>query len=370
MYVRPLIETSYSAREHVNSTSAEVPGFGVSSVSILEDILLNDVRSAIRTSVFTSDIAVLRHSLRLHAIDGSDMTIRECRYTLLNHIFRGACVDHQPHIHCGTVRRDITACRYIGADFLSSSALVSSTIELITSATKETLPIDNLRVIIKALGIITGTGYSNNRRSKLLDALKAWPLTNNELNILPEYLSLDLIIRDIETLPRASLISMAARHQIKIPAKTKASALRSILVAHITGGHCRTAASLPSSAASGCIQTMQNVPDYNEFDDDGSRTALKIKILTTLAPRLSVRPLKRLLNTYNLEFPVDASRGRLRRILRHHIKGLIRGKTTPYSFRQAEAMREETEHNRKKQELIDAWPTLVSSALQDTTFHL
>lgn len=329
----------------------------MSSKSILEDIIMNDVRSSMRASLFSSDIGVLRHALRMHAIDASSLPIKTCRFMLINHLLKGACVDHQSDIHCGTTRRDLTACRYLGADFDTPADMSKLAIEIIVGASKESLPKDNLRKIVDALGIITDRGYNNNRRSKLLDTLKNWNLSHIQIVQPPRFLSIDTNLQEIETMPKIALLALAARHQLQIPARSKVGDIRSMIVAHITGGHCRGTSNVPSPAA--CSQVIQNITQHTDFDDDGSRTQLKVKILSSLVTRLRVRPLRRLLTTCGVESHPDASRSKLRRILRHHIKGLVRGKNTPYTARRAEADREEADRVKKRQEIIDQWPNLV-----------
>ena len=45
----------------------------------------------VHISVFSDDIDILRHSLSLHGIPSFNLTLNDCRYALIYHIFEGFC---------------------------------------------------------------------------------------------------------------------------------------------------------------------------------------------------------------------------------------------------------------------------------------
>ena len=65
---------------------------------------------AIDISVFSDDIDILRHSLSLHGIPSFNLTLNDCRYALIYHIFEGFCYNFELDISGASHHPDRTGC--------------------------------------------------------------------------------------------------------------------------------------------------------------------------------------------------------------------------------------------------------------------
>ena len=60
-------------------------------IDFLRDILFHQFSTGVHISVFSDDIDILRHSPSLHGIPSFNLTLNDCRYALIYHIFEGFC---------------------------------------------------------------------------------------------------------------------------------------------------------------------------------------------------------------------------------------------------------------------------------------
>ena len=76
-------------------------------LDFLQEILLCNFSTSVHSSVFGTDLTVLRHALALHGLPSFDMTVRQCCITLLHHLFTGACSGYNFDIRI--LNEDLTA---------------------------------------------------------------------------------------------------------------------------------------------------------------------------------------------------------------------------------------------------------------------
>ncbi|KAJ7906873.1 hypothetical protein B0H13DRAFT_2333021 [Mycena leptocephala] len=89
------------------------------SLNILRNIFLGHHATRSRISIFHSDLPTIKTALELHSIPSHDMSLIECRRTLLHHIISGACADYNNDA-VAHPRPQRATCRAIAHDFLSA----------------------------------------------------------------------------------------------------------------------------------------------------------------------------------------------------------------------------------------------------------
>ena len=105
---------SYLPSDELSSSPPSRPALQSSSdidneilgIDFLHDILFHQFSTGVRISVFSDDIDILRHSLSLHGIPSFNLTLNDCRYALIYHIFEGFCYDFKLDISSASHRPD------------------------------------------------------------------------------------------------------------------------------------------------------------------------------------------------------------------------------------------------------------------------
>jgi hypothetical protein len=80
------LPTQLSVRDALQSPTKQLH-----VLDFLQEILLHNFSTGLHSSVFGTDLTVLRHALVLHRLPSFDMTVRQCHIMLLHHLFTGAC---------------------------------------------------------------------------------------------------------------------------------------------------------------------------------------------------------------------------------------------------------------------------------------
>lgn len=323
-----------------------------SSTSILRDILLNDVSTPLRLSLFSTNIASLRHSLRMHGITVEAFSLKDCRALLVRHIFTGSCVSgHQDIIRKNTGGgRDLTACRYFAVDFTHPRDMTSAVVDITVSATAELMPKDNLMKIVRDLCLPLEP--SRSVRKQCTDALSRWGRAATDDEVHRHHVSAEDTIRNMEKYSKLELQALAIQHCLVVPPGSKPDVIRNIVSEHLAMGKCFYAEG--QSAPAGCINAVENLARVDEDDEDDSRIGLQIRLLTSVVSTIKAKPLKRLLDLHEVPFEQGLSLRKLRRKLREYINRLIKGKQVSGS----RILEERTNHLREK------WPSMVSRELK------
>lgn len=332
----------------------------IPSVSIMQDVLLNDVRNPLRVSIFTTDITRLRHSLRMHGISGESFTLKDCRTKFVQHIFTGSCVSGQEHSNDLTLgtRRDLTACRYFAADFASAKDMSTAAADVVFAATDVQIPKENLVKIVRALSL----PIEGNRgvRKQCLVALKRWiEVSTSDAVIRNHHISASDTVRELEKYSKLEMQALAIQHSLEIPPDARINVLRDMVVEHLATGKC-----VPengSVAPAGCRTAINGFMDVDDVDEgaDELRLKLQIQLLSSVVSTIKAKPLKRLLQLHDIPFDSDIPLRRLRKLLRDYIRALIKGKQV--------AGKRAVDEGRKV--LHDAWPTVVPEDLKDKILH-
>ena len=76
-------------------------------IDFLCNILFCQFSTGVCISIFSDDIDILRHSLSLHGVPSFNLTLNDCRYALIYHIFEGFCYDFKLDISSASNHLDV-----------------------------------------------------------------------------------------------------------------------------------------------------------------------------------------------------------------------------------------------------------------------
>lgn len=340
-----------SARRAIGTTNA------VSSISIIRDVLLDDLPNPLRVSVFTNNVEKLRHSLRMHGITDDCHSLNDCRTLLIRHIFTGSCVSVKDRTSCRAEgnRRDLTACRYFAADFSTMREMTSAVVHTTVSAREYAMPKEYLMKIARCL-CLPAESLSCKRtvRTQCIDALNRWcQISAGTGSIRNHHLSASDTIRDLEKYSKLEIQALAIQHGLEISPRAKAGTVREIVREHIVMGKC--ASEDDQSGQEGCKNAIHSLDDGECGDDDGSRINLQIRLLSSVVSTIQLKPLRKLLTIHGVPFEPSFSLRMLRSSLRRHIRVLIKGKrvSTTQAVEDGKAV------------IREKWPSVVPGDLKD-----
>ena len=98
-----------------------------------------------------SDIDIWRHSLSLHGIPSFNLTLNDCRYALIYHIFEGFRYNFELDISCASHRPDRTGCCCLARGFTSRETMTMNAIDSVLFADAKIISTDWLRILAQAL---------------------------------------------------------------------------------------------------------------------------------------------------------------------------------------------------------------------------
>lgn len=349
---------SSSGNSAVQST---VKSNTASSMSIIHDVLLNDLASPLRVSVFTNNVEKLRHSLRMHGISSDSYSLNDCRTLLVRHLFTGSCVTlkDKTNCHASGARRDLTACRYFATDFATAREMSAVVVETTVSAKEYSMPKEYLVKITRCLCLpVEALSCKRTVRTQCIDALIRWRQNSaSDDAVHSHHISASDTIRNMEKYSKLEVQALAIQHGLEISPRAKADAIREIVREHLVMGKCISQDG--QSARVGCKSAIDNLEHVDNYDDDGSRLDLQIRLLSSVVSTIQLKPLRKLLTLHGVPFEPSFSLRMLRSRLRRHIKMLIKGKQV--SVKQA------VEDG--KANIRDKWPSLVPNDLKSKIVH-
>ena len=151
---------SYLPSDELSSSPLSRPALRSSSdidneilgIDFLHDILFHQFSTGgVRISVFSDDIDILRHLLSLHGISSFNLTLNDCWYALIYHIFEGFCYDFELDISSASHCPDRTGCHCLAQGFTSRETMTMNAIDLVLFADANIISTDRLCILAQAL---------------------------------------------------------------------------------------------------------------------------------------------------------------------------------------------------------------------------
>ncbi|KAJ7864716.1 hypothetical protein B0H13DRAFT_1898962 [Mycena leptocephala] len=215
------------------------------------------------------------HEVSLHAVPSDDilLTIRDARHTMVTHFIAGSCANRFPESHVAMVAQSLG---------------------------------------LKDLTRLNLNQHLDSRRTNLVSQhAKLYPAR--------------VIFSNLDSLPKGTLTSLALSHGLSLTDNPNRDDLRTLIVSHIAMGCCTPCEdALPLLACSSMTSQLDSEPQPSSPDDASER--LQIYIMRQVAPILSAKPLKRLLDMHDIKYPETAKLKKLRNCLYSFLDRLDRGK--------------------------------------------
>jgi hypothetical protein len=218
------------SESHLHSASHVIDRCPASG--FLMDIFLSDRCSGAFTSVFSNDIGSLQNALACHDIDSCGLSIEQCRHALLYHLLSGACVNYNMDANQrGRRRPDRATCRNFSVGIKSADELACVALNVVLTADANLITTDRLFDVVSALGF--DNDDSNNRRRryqaflknklrKLTLSIEKGPQSPSPSSAIPATWD---IFCSFESLPKGSLVALAAAHRLQLPRRVTAEQL-------------------------------------------------------------------------------------------------------------------------------------------------
>ena len=202
------------------------------------------------SSLFSSDIQVLRRLAVLHSIElEDDITVPNARMVLVRHIINSDCfTQSRKHrkgkMHAHSMPTDTSLCVNMSLQFTSHAEMTNYFVDIVLSHANDSklLPTDKLFVIAQALhsnhsGVLAGDLSVLQKRRTSLRILnkfrKSENLTDEECETLTGPGS------GFETLHKPELVSIAHSHGISVDSrKVSKEELKQLIVDHLVRGRC------------------------------------------------------------------------------------------------------------------------------------
>ena len=146
---------SYLPSDELSSSPLSRPALRSSSdidneilgIDFLHDILFHQFSTGgVRISVFSDDIDILRHLLSLHGISSFNLTLNDCWYALIYHIFEGFCYNFKLDISSASHCPDRTGCHCLTRGFTSRD-MTTNAIDLVLFADAKIISTDWLCIL-------------------------------------------------------------------------------------------------------------------------------------------------------------------------------------------------------------------------------
>ncbi|KAI0038932.1 hypothetical protein FA95DRAFT_1122722 [Auriscalpium vulgare] len=327
----PRPPSSPSLPSHAGNSSAPVASCSSPLDYSLESILVPSGDACRRTFLFSDDSTALRQHLHDHGISNVADCIPTMRASLASHIFAGQC----------TLQTNATAraCISIRNVYNTPASFLNGIFDIVLN---KTYPLHLLFALCECLQLLPFGAKDKRRACCNVLRLRRDALLMS-LNPVP---SVDTVLASLEKLSRRQLSTLAASHSIETSSDECEDSVRDALVRHMVGGSCRvTNSSLLQAGEStlfqGCAEPAPTT------DSDSASAHLQIHLLSTVVMKLSRHPLRRLLRLHDVAFEPDDSVGKLRRLLKHYISILKRGK------RPADRRRARQEQNTVSDDAVD-----------------
>ncbi|KAJ7915261.1 hypothetical protein B0H13DRAFT_1872219 [Mycena leptocephala] len=156
-------------------------------------------------------------------------------------------------------------------------------------------------LVSKSLGL---SEYSRSNLSATLDARRKALISEDK----PIHTARSIFVK-LDYLPKGTL-SLSHAHGLEVPSNVNLPTLRDSIATHIAMSRCRSREALACSQ----ISLQSESPVASGSDDPSTRSQLYRYLLNQIAPILTVRPLKRLLDLHGIRY-VDTDN--IRKIRKH-----------------------------------------------------
>lgn len=276
----------------------------------------------------------VHHALSDHGILYDGLSFDLCRQALCHHLVNGLCSSH---------RSSSSLCSVVAGSCSPDLLVTTISSVLLTLAGDPSFSLILLREICVALGI---RASGSSERHHLLTALEA---RHAALSIRPSH-SLHSVLFGVAELFKPQVLACAAAHGLTCAGTV--SEIQAVIYEHMFQGECAST----GDTYAGChdVQDTLAVPVGVGVDD------FQIRLLSVVIPRASRRFLIRLLDSRGLSYDITMSISHLRRILKHHVRSLVKAKGSENVAFQAR-----DSYDAGLQEVRSKWPSLVSDTMKD-----
>lgn len=185
--------------------------------------------------------------------------------------------------------------------FESPPAISYDVLSIILSSSLELFPDSHATLVSKSLGL---SEYSRSNLSATLDVRRKALISEDK----PIHTARSIFVK-LDYLPKGTL-SLSHAHRLEIPSNVNLPTLRDSIATHIAMSRCRSREALACSQ----ISLQSESPVASGSDDPSTRSQLYRYLLSQIAPILTVRPLKRLLDLHGIRY-VDTDN--IRKIRKH-----------------------------------------------------
>jgi len=274
--------------------------------------------------------------LATHGVDSEDVPLT--REDVISHFMNGECAGRRAP-GCSEVARGVRS---------PIKMALTITEAIVVQCDRNRISLDDLRMYCSAIGVTT------TRRPEYPFLTQQLTTRCNGLRPLLNCDGLDTILCGIETMGKKSLQHLSTQHDLCIDPKYDADSTRTLIVDHITSGGCQ-------ASTSGLCSTVND--EYHE--EPRSNGDLEAYILKAAAKHgnLSKKTLRRVLKSKNIEFDCEDNVGELRRHLRAYNATVRKGKKSEWTHNQR--VEQESEHQRRLDEIREEWPQPVSMKLKE-----
>ena len=330
------------------------------------------------TSVFSSDIEVLRRLAVLHSIDlEHDITIPNARMALVKHIINSDCFVQSRKNRKGKMQAhspptDTSLCVNMALQFTSQAEMTDYFVDIVLSHANDSklLPTDKLFVIAEALhtnqsGILTGELSHLQKRRTSLRILhkfrKAKTLTDEQCETLTGPGS------GFETLHKPELVSIALSHGISVDSRKVAKEeLKQLIVDHLVRGRClkdlrvHSHAGTVETSGSSCSQLLSEYlasQSTSSFDP----VVFRLHSIMKATVHCSKKTLSRFLDQLGLVYSPQDSIRQMRYTLKCFVVKAQAGKDRVGPHTYLDNVEADMEDRRTTRE---QWPQLVSDQLK------
>lgn len=352
-----MIAVHQASREYSLGDHPSVSAIDSSSDANCVVVCLRELGEVVLQDNVCDDALYVGHCVPLSAGGSPHERFR----ALCNHIFRGECMQ-------GAIGSCGSECVRLATVWNSVDTQVSSLCTaLYDLGASSSFSVDVLQLICDSfMECAIEVGH---RRVSLLCGLKAYIdsqthgyIRQSDDGRLPDVVGSMFVAFDRMTKPQ--LQAAVTSHGLVYARKDDVERLRDIVVSHVVHGRCRCE---PSSSESLCSTVREEHLKSGSVDD------LECYVLSVIAQKARLRPLRRVLRNRDIVYYDRDSLGQLRGRLKRHISSLRKGKL-PGSTR-AEYMEQYrqrlAEQDRKRRDTLRTnWPEVVSRELKNKMVRL
>ncbi|KAF8059279.1 hypothetical protein FPV67DRAFT_1454426 [Lyophyllum atratum] len=282
----------------------------------------------------TFDESILLDSLREHGI-APGLSPHVNQRLLCHHLMFGVCA-----------MRGTPTCQFIAGSAPSTLLRTRVVDAVIDSMRTDKFSHDLLEIVCAGIGYRVGPG---NKKDIIQNQLRAFRA------VIERDLCSHEFLMQCDEITRPQLLETAAAHGFSITGNM--ADLKDGILLYISLGTCLHGSTFSPPA---CADFSQDMPSAGGQNND----ELQGHLFISMAPKIALKPLRRLLKCHDIDHDTAAGLAKLRKTLVRHGRRLLNGKESSL-----DAMRLSLPDRLKMRKVSADWPSKLSADFKDKLIH-